>query len=783
VVGGGEFPCPCCKFQRPYSEIESKRWFALYFIPIFPVSYQGRHVQCHACGQSFGQEVIQGASPFTMAQGSLPMASVAELPLMAQVGAPPLVQSGPQVGPPPGTQLKGATTHFAYQPPPTSGLGIVSMVLGIMSPFFFLACGASLFTAIGAVICGHLSLLKKADAHGRTPGRGAAIAGLVLGYISLLLSPIAIYFSYTAYRGFQDAKMRMAKDLLDSARSPDGSQILRDMESKVVGASGGIAHGNTEEAKQLAQEFSDALMQVRDENFVGGNPKSLKLTKGKFVVCCELKQESCAFIVHVPEFRNFEDDAKEGLADLAWAAAQETAIKRIGPKGTLAVGLRGVLLYGAVIAGNCEGAPRHRDVAESADKDYLIAFLQVTEEAENEAIVSGTNPVADAPSEASNAAATTTNPPVASTAAPATDPPTTSPATRAQPVTPPVAYTPLPGAIGSPPATSAPPPSSPGGSDASSGAPTARSGENRNREGRNSLRRQRSPEFVPSGLPAPKVEILKPIEVTQPGLTSKGMTFSPDGKYFAAQVSDQISIFDVKKGKMIASESWVTGQLFGAGALLFTEQNPDQLVVGGGSGAVQLWKFTAKGSVKMAAALTKQPSGITTLRARSDATFILGGAADGNLFWQQIKSNKPGEIRQVKGLRITVKDIFLPETGLEFWATDGLELVQVDMKTATVISTSKLDGTYSFGVWFSPDGKYLATTFGSELIVMDGKTGEMLFRYRAPESLSGASAWLPGQERVLVAMRGGPAIFDVKKGYVSQITIGDGRSLIDGICA
>lgn len=676
-----------------------------------------------------------------------------------------------------GQTQPGMATRYSFEPPPTSGLGIVSMVLGILSPFFFLACGASIFTAIGAVICGHLSLLKKGDASGRAPSRGSAITGLVLGYTFLVLSPFAIYSAYQVYTGINDIQKQRAEGGTYTPKDPTGKDLLHEMEMKVVGASSGVAHGNTEQAKQLAQVFSDALLPVRDENFVGGNPKGIKLTKGKFVVCCELKEDSCVFIVHVPEFRNFTSAAKEGLADLAWLCAQETAVKEIGPKGTLAVGLKGVMLYGAVMVGTCGGDPVQREVGEVSKKEPLIALLDAALKREKETIAAGTSPpIAVSPT------------PKVETP-PATAPPTTTPSTAPISAPPPVAYTPLPGAIGSaPPAASSAPPNSPVASDSSaSSAPrvvanSSSSESSRPRDRRNSLRRQKAPEFAPSGLPAPKIEVLKSIAVAQGGLSRRGMTFSPDGKYLAAQVSDQIAVFDWKEGKLVATASWTVAELFGVGSLLFSAEDPQRIFIGGGSGAVQLWKFDPRGSLKSEAALTKQRSGITMLKARSDAKFIVGSAADGNLFWQQIKSNQPGEIRQVKGLPVTVKDIYLPDTGVDFWATDGMNLVQVDMKTETVITKAKLDGTYSFDVLFSDDGKYLATVFGSEFIVLDGKTGDMLFRYRAPESLSGAVAWLPGQERVLVSMRGGPALFDVKQGYVSQIAVGAERSLIDGIC-
>ena len=73
--------------------------------------------------------------------------------------------------------------------PPTSGLAIASMVCGILS-LFFCFCGG-MFLGIPAVICGHMALKQTgSESPGMPPrmgGRGMAIAGLIMGYIGILL--------------------------------------------------------------------------------------------------------------------------------------------------------------------------------------------------------------------------------------------------------------------------------------------------------------------------------------------------------------------------------------------------------------------------------------------------------------------------------------------------------------------------------------------------------------------------------------------------------------------
>ena len=67
-------------------------------------------------------------------------------------------------------------------------MAIVSLVAGILS---LLLCGP--IAAIPAIICGHIGM-KKAD-RGEASGRGMAMAGMIMGYVSLVLTVllIAIY--------------------------------------------------------------------------------------------------------------------------------------------------------------------------------------------------------------------------------------------------------------------------------------------------------------------------------------------------------------------------------------------------------------------------------------------------------------------------------------------------------------------------------------------------------------------------------------------------------------
>ena len=68
------------------------------------------------------------------------------------------------------------------QSPPNSGLAIASLVTGILAWVLIPILGAMI-----AIITGHLAKREIRESNGMLSGDGMATAGLILGYINLLL--------------------------------------------------------------------------------------------------------------------------------------------------------------------------------------------------------------------------------------------------------------------------------------------------------------------------------------------------------------------------------------------------------------------------------------------------------------------------------------------------------------------------------------------------------------------------------------------------------------------
>jgi hypothetical protein len=84
--------------------------------------------------------------------------------------------------------------------PPASGLAVTSMISGIVS---FLICGLGGLGTLLAIITGHMSLSRIKRSGGTVGGRGMALTGLILGYVSILSTAggYAVFgLGYESYR-------------------------------------------------------------------------------------------------------------------------------------------------------------------------------------------------------------------------------------------------------------------------------------------------------------------------------------------------------------------------------------------------------------------------------------------------------------------------------------------------------------------------------------------------------------------------------------------------------
>jgi hypothetical protein len=234
-----------------------------------------------------------------------------------------------------------------YLPPTsTSTPAIISLLFGMFSPFLILFCFVSIISSAVAIICGHVALASIRRPENRLTGKGLAIAGLVLGYLTMIASIALLVFFLT-----RPERPRSTDG--PNLRSPTGpSDALSMAESNVSSASDGVGTGNSPEATQLASSFAEQMKEVSDKAFTKGRKRLFQLSGGNFVTHCHLDSDSCVFIVHVPQYRDYADDAKSFLAEIAWQVALNAVGDQLPANGKLAVALRGTIMYGDIQAGS-----------------------------------------------------------------------------------------------------------------------------------------------------------------------------------------------------------------------------------------------------------------------------------------------------------------------------------------------------------------------------------------------------------------------------------------------
>ena len=111
--------------------------------------------------------------------------------------------------PPPPTTIPQTVPH-------TPAVAIWSLILSVLS----FTCGW-LFTAIPAVICGHIARSKIRNSGGALGGKGIATAALILGYIALAVGIMAIPLLITMIQSDRERLQRLATERKEIA-SDDG---------------------------------------------------------------------------------------------------------------------------------------------------------------------------------------------------------------------------------------------------------------------------------------------------------------------------------------------------------------------------------------------------------------------------------------------------------------------------------------------------------------------------------------------------------------------------------
>ena len=178
--------------------------------------------------------------------------------------------------------------------------------------------------------------------------------GLPKWAVALLVLALA----FCGFLGFR--VVQFAKYVREHPRQPaPGEEAFREANRQIIGNEGKTAFGNNEVATALARDYAKSLKIMRENLFTKSKDDGFSITKGEFLTYCQWNGDSCVFLVHVPELRHFTAEAKDSLSELAWINAQSVmGARHETPPKTLAVGIKGAMLYERIMVGKFVADPK-----------------------------------------------------------------------------------------------------------------------------------------------------------------------------------------------------------------------------------------------------------------------------------------------------------------------------------------------------------------------------------------------------------------------------------------
>ncbi len=623
-------------------------------------------------------------------------------------------------------------------PPQTrmSILAIVSLIAGLLSPLFIVACFLSLITSAVAIVTGHIALAKISQPANRLDGRPVALVGLVFGYMSMGLTIALLTFIFT----------RPPSNLSNSASSiakNTAQSRLNEAELSIIsGSKSNVARGNSELAQEVAENFARSMKRAADVIFTSNRKPGIQLSGGEYVTHCELHEDSCAFIVHVPSYRHFTKDAEKALNTVVWIAATEAVKDHLKQGDAIAVGLRGTMTYGDILIGTFTDDDGKMDFTVGAARDLVPFFGEEGKRRldlrggpadllkEPSAEVSDASPFT--PSEPSEVVKPVPAQPIERPTEPMTSEASSDTPSVLLPAEPLAAN--LPAVEPLSPEPLAPP----------AETPKINSSQKRKRE-------------VPAFENKIPVSLEKSIDAQ--GWNIESMIFIRDGAQLVTGGLDEtISVFDTRTGRMLF-RSERQGEL-GQIVSLALSKDGRTLFAGGSTGRVASYEIKDDGKVESVRSLYKHNRNVGCLVVSPTFPFVLSGGEDGTVAWQPY-DDRSSSLRIVQELKRKVLAAHLFVDRNEGIATDGQSLIQFSVKDSKVLAQRKLSKSYPHAAAISPDGSRCAVSYGSDVTLFETASGKQKGKPFASSEMIWSLMFHPTQPWLIMGGRGNATIWDV----------------------
>ena len=193
------------------------------------------------------------------------------------------------------------------------------------------------------------------------------------------------------------------------------------------------------------------------------------------------------------------------------------------------------------------------------------------------------------------------------------------------------------------------------------------------------------------------------------------LAFSPTGILYAGKMDRSILVFNFEKRKRIDEVT----KLEDLGQVKVTAVSPNgkYLLTGGYSGRIEVWELRDDGTLKDSEAFVGHSKEIKSITISADSKLAISGGREERARLWDIETRK--EIAVFDGFERSVLATYIAQDSSYALATDGNNLMKIDLKTNKIVSNPKVFKSYPHAAAFTPDGKKLALSKSYDVHIID----------------------------------------------------------------
>ena len=214
----------------------------------------------------------------------------------------------------------------------TSALAILSLIFGLMSVPLMCMCFMAIPFSIAAIIMGHMSRGVVRDTNGQYSGIELGTFGMLLGYCTLFVTVLSLAF-FAADTIKTPGPVRQAAAANNLLLQQAETQLFSESSETTYGAS-----TSEHSATDLAQHYVDSL-HVLDSTYFAETEADEEHPPRAYRAFVQLNDDDAAFLLFIPEYSRFTDEARKTLIESAWLIAQRTVDDVLPSGSSLAVAL------------------------------------------------------------------------------------------------------------------------------------------------------------------------------------------------------------------------------------------------------------------------------------------------------------------------------------------------------------------------------------------------------------------------------------------------------------